>query len=355
MEHLLIIRFSAMGDVAMTVPIISALAEQYPKLHITVLSRPFAGAFFKGLAPNVSFMGADLKHEYKGLLGLRKLSKRLQAKQFSGVADFHDVLRSKLLRYRFWLSGVPVASINKHRHERQQLTAREQKVLKPLPTSFDNYAEVLKQLGYPIKYDFMSLFPSEGGDFSVLLSRIEAKEEGEQWIGVAPFAAHKGKMYPWEKMQHVIEKLIADDAHVRIFLFGGGEDELRKLDEFAARVPAVTNASRLLNELKEELILMSHLDVMVSMDSGNMHFASLVGTPVVSIWGATHPYAGFMGWHQHMGNAVQMDLSCRPCSIFGNKPCFRGDYACMNLLDEATIIARVKAVIEERKAHEKGR
>ena len=326
MEHLLIIRFSAMGDVAMTVPIISALARQYPKLHITVLSRPFAGAFFKGLAPNVSFMGADLKHEYKGLLGLRN---------------------------RFWLSGVPVASINKHRHERQQLTAREQKVLKPLPTSFDNYAEVLKQLGYPIKYDFMSLFPSEGGDFSVLLSRIEAKEEGEQWIGVAPFAAHKGKMYPWEKMQHVIEKLIADDAHVRIFLFGGGEDELRKLDEFAARVPEVTNASRLLNELKEELILMSHLDVMVSMDSGNMHFASLVGTPVVSIWGATHPYAGFMGWHQRMENAVQMDLSCRPCSIFGNKPCFRGDYACMNLLDEATIIARVKAVIEERKAHEK--
>ena len=355
MEHLLIIRFSAMGDVAMTVPIISALARQYPKLHITVLSRPFAGAFFKGLAPNVSFMGADLKHEYKGLLGLRKLSKRLQAKQFSGVADFHDVLRSKLLRYRFWLSGVLIASINKHRHERQQLTAREQKVLKPLPTSFDNYAEVLKQLGYPIKYDFMSLFPSEGGDFSVLLSRIEAKEEGEKWIGVAPFAAHKGKMYSWEKMQYVIDKLIADDTHVRIFLFGGGEDELRKLDEFAARVPEVTNASRLLNELKEELILMSHLDVMVSMDSGNMHFASLVGTPVVSIWGATHPYAGFMGWHQRMENAVQMDLSCRPCSIFGNKPCFRGDYACMNLLDEATIIARVKAVIEERKAHEKSR
>ena len=80
-----------------------------------------------------------------------------------------------------------------------------------------------------------------------------------------------------------------------------------------------------------------------------------MGTPVVSIWGATHPYAGFMGWHQRMENAVQMDLSCRPCSIFGNKPCFRGDYACMNLLDEATIIARVKAVIEERKAHEKSR
>ena len=194
----------------------------------------------------------------------------------------------------------------------------------------------------------MSLFPSESGDFSVLLSRIEAKEEGEKWIGVAPFAAHKGKMYPWEKMQHVIEKLIADDAHVRIFLFGGGEDELRKLDEFAARVPEVTNASRLLNELKEELILMSHLDVMVSMDSGNMHFASLVGTPVVSIWGATHPYAGFMGWGQKPLNAIQIELGCRPCSIFGNKPCLRGDLACLRNISPEMVYEKVKRVLNKQ-------
>lgn len=82
----------------------------------------------------------------------------------------------------------------------------------------------------------------------------------------------------------------------------------------------------LLHGLREELILMSNLDVMVSMDSANMHLASLTGTPVVSVWGATHPYAGFLGCNQKEENAVQVSMPCRPCSIFGNKPCQRGDY-----------------------------
>ena len=91
-----------------------------------------------------------------------------------------------------------------------------------------------------------------------------------------------------------------------------------------------------------ELILMSHLDVMISMDSGNMHLASLVGTKVVSIWGATHPYAGFMGWNQSEENAVQLDMACRPCSVYGNKPCLRGDYACMNDIRPEMIVAKIK-------------
>ena len=95
-----------------------------------------------------------------------------------------------------------------------------------------------------------------------------------------------------------------------------------------------------------ELALMSHLDVMVSMDSGNMHLASLVNTPVVSIWGATHPLAGFMGWGQSEQNAVQIDLSCRPCSVYGNKPCLRKDYACLHQITPAIITQRILSVIE---------
>ena len=74
---------------------------------------------------------------------------------------------------------------------------------------------------------------------------------------------------------------------------------------------------------------MSHLDVMLSMDSANMHLASLTGIPVVSVWGATHPMAGFLGYNQDPENVIQIDLECRPCSIYGNKPCQRGDYACL--------------------------
>jgi len=82
-----------------------------------------------------------------------------------------------------------------------------------------------------------------------------------------------------------------------------------------------------------------------SMDSSNMHMASLVGTPVVSIWGATHPYAGFMGYGQSITNGVQTDLECRPCSVFGDKPCWRKDLACMNNIDIDEVLMKVSQVI----------
>ena len=66
-EHILIIRFSALGDVAMTVPVVYSLAKTYPDLRITVLSRGIARTFFEDLAPNVNFMEADIKGEYKGV------------------------------------------------------------------------------------------------------------------------------------------------------------------------------------------------------------------------------------------------------------------------------------------------
>jgi ADP-heptose:LPS heptosyltransferase len=97
--------------------------------------------------------------------------------------------------------------------------------------------------------------------------------------------------------------------------------------------------------MKEELALMSHLDVMVSMDSGNMHLASLVNTPVVSIWGATHPLAGFLGWNQSEKNVVQTDMPCRPCSVYGNKPCMRNDYACLNQITPESVVQRILGVI----------
>ncbi|MBP5712127.1 MAG: glycosyl transferase family 1, partial [Prevotella sp.] len=100
-----------------------------------------------------------------------------------------------------------------------------------------------------------------------------------------------------------------------------------------------------LNNLEKELILMSHLDLMISMDSANMHLASLVNTPVVSVWGATHPYAGFLGWNQSPENIVQMDLPCRPCSVYGRKQCLRGDIACMGSITPQSIVDKVEAIL----------
>ena len=321
-EHILIIRFSAMGDVAMTVPVVYSLATQYPSVRITVLSRPFARPFFENLAPNVGFMGADIKGEYKGIKGLNALYRRLVAKKFTAIADLHSVLRSSYLRMRFNLSMYKVAHIDKHRKGKRSLVASVGKILQQQPTSFQNYADVFAELGFPVKMEFSSIFHDGKGKLECLPQQIFAQKDGmghvpanspeTPWIGIAPFAAHPGKIYPEEQMEKVIQLLIHSYPQCRIFLFGGGEKETAVMDRWTKEYMQVVNASAILNGLEQELVLMSHLQVMLSMDSANMHLASLVGTPVVSIWGATHPYAGFMGWQQHADNAVQVDLPCRP-------------------------------------------
>lgn len=345
-EHILIIRFSAIGDVAMTVPVVQSLARQYPHLRITMLSKPFARCMFENLAPNVGFMEADIKREYRGVTGLNALYRRLVAKNFTAVADFHSVLRSEYLRMRFHLDQYKVAHINKHRAGRKRLTQPNNKVLEQQPSPFENYADVLAQLGYPVKVEFKSIFPEQlGGNLRLLPPSIGMKRGFEQWIGVAPFAAHKGKVYPLDKTEEVIASIIRKHPSCRIFLFGGGGEEKLQMNEWSRKYKNCTNASDALGSLYKELVLMSHLDVMLSMDSANMHLASLVNTPVVSVWGATHPLAGFMGWGQNANNAVQVDLDCRPCSIYGNKPCLRGDYACLNRIEPDMITDRLELIL----------
>ena len=95
-----------------------------------------------------------------------------------------------------------------------------------------------------------------------------------------------------------------------------------------------------------ELALMGQLDAMLSMDSANMHLASLVGTRVVSIWGGTHPYAGFLGWNQKESDCIQLDLPCRPCSVYGNKRCLRGDYMCMNGITPEYILQKISPYLK---------
>ena len=330
-----------MGDVAMVVPVVASLAHQYPHVRITVLSRPFARALFEDLAPNVGFMAADVQQEYHGVRGLNSLYRRLTAKHFTAVADLHNVLRSEFLRMRFNLGHYRVEHINKHRKGKRMLVRKKDKRLEQQPTAIENYLDVFQRLGYPTTLNFRSIFPDDV-DLNRLPEPFRQKGDGETWIGIAPFAAHPGKVYPIERMEQVIGLLTQRHPTVRIFFFGGGHKEFEAFARWEQQFPQCMNASRQLNGMREELLLMSRLNVMLSMDSGNMHLASLTGIPVVSIWGATHPFAGFMGYNQSVDRALGADLPCRPCSVFGNKPCLRGDYACLHAIEPLTVVEKLE-------------
>ena len=331
MKKLLVIRFSALGDIAMTVPVVYDLAVQYPDLDITMLSREMARPLFERMPSNVHFIAADLKGRHKGMLGLCRLWRDAHLNDFDYIADFHDVLRTQWLRAESCLHCKKIAKIDKGRKGKKALTRQKNKVLVQQATSFERYTKVLEQLGFPVKKQFVKL------DYSSFCETQKAANE--TWIGIAPFAKHPAKVYPMDKMEEVI-KTLSQREKTTVFLFGGGDDEKRQIAELCAKYPNV-QAAQSQQGLTGELALMGQLDVMLSMDSANMHLASLVGTRVVSIWGGTHPFAGFLGWNQKEEDCIQLDLSCRPCSVYGNKPCFRGDYACMNGITPSQVVEKL--------------
>lgn len=323
-KRLLIIRFSALGDVAMLVPLAEQLARTYPDWEITMLSRKQTAPLFVGMPDNISFVGADLKGRHAGINGLKQLLHDIDYQQFDAVADMHNVLRSRFLTTYMRLRGKRVATIQKGRWGKWKLTHTQHK--RPLKSTVERYADVLRTLG-----------------FSIVVQPIMRNSFTERHgFGIAPFAAHKGKIYPLEKMEAVVRDIAKLGEPV--YLFGAGEKEKAILNDWADKYP---NVHSMVGQgtMDEEITKMRSLRVMLSMDSANMHLASLAGTYVVSIWGATSPLAGFLGYGQKAEDCIQRtDLPCRPCSIYGNKVCKYGDYRCLDIAPEQ-IVEQLKTYV----------
>lgn len=342
-KKILVLRFSALGDLAMTIPVIWSLKQQFPDTEITFASRAFAKPLIEKVS-GVSFFQVELNGRHKGLYGILRLYKDLRkAGEWDAIADLHDVLRTKILRLLFSLNGSKTYRIDKGRKEKKLLTRLKFKVLTPLKPTVQRYAEVFQESGLDVKVDFKTLF-TKAAPISSSISDLTGGKNC-RWIGIAPFAKHEGKAYPIGKMKQLISMLSGKQG-IKIFLFGGGKSEEDALEQISVEFPGLINLAGKM-KLEQELEIISHLDLMISMDSANMHLASLAGIPVVSIWGATHPHAGFYGWNQSKENAVQVDLYCRPCSVFGNKPCYRKDYACMHLIEPENVLNKVLKVLEE--------
>lgn len=334
-RNILVIRLSAMGDVAMTVPVLSSLTSMHD-VKITLLTVKSYAPMFAGI-PNLSIFAIDKTGRHSGIRGLFRLFIDLKKLKIDAVADLHDVMRSQFLRTMFSLNGYRVAKINKERSEKAQLISDGMNKSKQLTHSVERYKEVFANLGFEFDLNFTSIFASKPPLLPVFIEEFGVK--AGKWIGVAPFAKHKGKIYPLEKMEQVIA-LLNEQKDVKVFLFGNGAEEMKTLNAWNEKF-ACAHLMPAKVKLAEELNLMAHLDVMLSMDSANMHLASLVGLPVVSVWGATHYFAGFLGWNQSIQNIVEVDLACRPCSIYGNKPCHKEDYQCLNAIEPKSVVEKL--------------
>ena len=331
-----------MGDVAMSIPVIRALTEKHPECKITVLSKPFFKPLFDKI-PQVSFFAAQVNTKHKGILGLFKLYRELKKENITHVADFHNVLRSKILRTLFIFNGNPCICINKGRTEKKALTRTKNKIFKQLKTSHQRYAEVLNKLGFNLDLSNPTLI--EKKKLSEKITIITGLKT-DTWIGIAPFAAFKGKVYPLQLMEEVIKEMASKGF--KIFLFGGGKHEIKILNTIENTYKNVINLAGQLS-FKEELKVISELDLMVSMDSGNAHLAAMQQVKTITLWGVTHPYAGFAPFHQPDDYCLISDLEKYPkipCSIYGNKV-INGYENVMETISPDRVIEKIMSVLSE--------
>ncbi len=342
-KHILVIRFSAMGDVAMTIPVLRAFTEQYPEIKLTVLTRAFFKPFFRDLK-NITVFEADINKKHKGVWGLYKLSKELKSANPSviqgigidAIADLHNVLRSNILKCFF--IGKPYLQIDKGRGEKKALISGEE--YHQLKSTHQRYADVFERLGFPLNLS-KPIYPKKAAlnqNLQLILGGNSTKK-----IGIAPFAAHKGKMYPLDLMKEVIRLL--SKTH-RIILFGGGAHEIAILNGFENEFKNTINIAGKLS-LNEEMDLISNLSVMLSMDSGNAHIAAMLGVKVITIWGVTHPFSGFAPFNQPQDYALLADRKQYPkipTSVYGNK--YPNDYKnASGSISPETVVEKIKSII----------
>lgn len=340
-KHIAVIRMSAMGDVAISVPVLTAFAEQYPQIELTVVTRPLFAPIFSHI-PNCKIFTPDLKGKHKGVVGLFRLYKDLKNQGINVVADIHNVLRTNILKLFFCLSGTPFEQIKKGRKEKKNLIRSKNKIFKQLKPSYERYADVFAALGMPISLEKKYFAPQPKLSNSVKNILSNGKR-----IGIAPFAAHLGKQYPFERMKKVIFELSQSYPNGKIYVFGGGNHEKEKINELI-ELKNVENIVGKYN-FSEELQLISRLDVMVAMDSGNAHLSAMYGVPTITLWGVTHPYAGFYPYQQPVENALLADRKLYPLlptSIYGNKyP--KGYENAITTIQIEDILRKVKEILEE--------
>jgi ADP-heptose:LPS heptosyltransferase len=331
-----------MGDVAMVVPVLRKVLFDNPDTEITLLTNASFTGLFHGI-DRLQVTAVDTKREYKGFTGLIKLFREVsKVGPFDKLLDLHDVLRSRILGLLFRLIGTGTVRIDKGRQEKRSLL--HSKKLRPLQHSTERYADVFKKAGLRYSerpFSFPSI-PSAG--MSSTASPLIYSHAGP-FIGFAPFARHQTKSMPMALCGELLNRL--SNLSYRVFLFGGPENKSH-FSEWEKKYPEVVSTVSL--SLSDQIALITKMNAMISMDSANMHLAAIQGIPVLSIWGATDPCFGFSGLGTDPDTWImtKKSLPCRPCSVFGNRPCINKNspYECLTSIEPEDIITRLQQLIE---------
>ena len=326
MKHVLVIRLSALGDVALMAPLVHDYAMSNPDIRFTIAGPPLLMALFSGM-DNVEYLGIKKKQSFI------KIYKILNSIGADTVIDLHKVNRvgfaltllrlRNLFNFHFRLRALRKGKFSRWLYLHHLYHH-------PRKPQYQRYDDVFRRAGLKrVENEKRKTKKSASANSSTFT------------IGIAPFSQHKGKIWPWKNIGRLV-KMLADSGY-QVLLFGG-KNEASQLETLASE-----NVKSLAGKqsFAEELDIIKSLSLMVSMDSSNMHFASVLGVPVVSIWGATHPDFGFYPQQQSRDNALCANLSCQPCSAFGQKACRYGDYRCLTAITPEMVFNKIQSILNQ--------
>ena len=342
-RNVLVMRLSALGDVAMTIPVLYPVCRANPDTRFVMLTKKWPASMFHDRPDNLLVLGIDVKTEYKGVMGLRKLASQLRHEyHIDAVADLHNVIRARIISLFMRLHGIPVVHLDKQRARRKALVTHKSD--EPVTPTIERYRDVFRQLGLEAPDSFTRLYDNKPLPVSSL---VLDKEPGQRWVAISPFSAHEGKVYPRELMAQVVDQLSQRESYW-LFLMGGGKDEKIALRKMVGKRKRVISMAEIKHGFIDEYALLGKCDLMLTMDSANMHLASLMGLKTITIWGATAPACGFLGYGQNASDDIQLDMECRPCSIYGERKCRYGDYRCLSKIPADEVVKRVIEAIERK-------
>ena len=346
-RNVLVMRLSVLGNVAMTIPVLYPLCKANPDTRFIMLTKKWPASMFHDRPANLKVVDFDVNENHSGLFGLIKLAKQLhKLYDIDAVADLHNVSGTWIIDGYMRMKGAPIARLDREKPKRRALV--QHKTTEPVTPIHERYRNVFRDLGFEAPDNFKRLYEGRDWPESPI---VPEKESGQRWIAISPFSSHRQKAYPLDLMEQVIAELTKRENY-HIFLLGGGKAEKIALRPIARKYKNVVSMAEIKHSFIDEYALLAKCELMLTMESANMHLASLVDTQAMTIWGPTSPACGYLGYNQVVEDDIQLDMECRPCSITGDKPCKFNDFPCLKNIKPEYIAQHVIEAVEYNAEHQ---
>jgi len=304
---ILVVRFSSIGDIVLTTPIVRTLKKQInAEIHYLTFSK------FSNLLSRNTYIDKVYSIEKN----IKEVVATLKDENYDLLIDLHHNVRTQILKQKL---GVKSKSFRKINVQKWLMTTFKINLLPNLHI-VDRYMETVKHLG--VENDNLGL------DF-FLTEKDKIEDLPNEFIAFAIGGKHETKKLPEEKIISICRKL-----NEKIILIGGEED-FEKGEKIVADTINTQNTCGK-HSIVQSAFIIKNAKHVISHDTGMMHIAAAFKKKIYSIWGNTIPAFGMSPYSVNLNSKIieVANLSCRPCTKIGYKKCPRGHFDCMQEIDE---------------------